>query len=71
MATHPTRTCDVCDQTDDHPRHEMVVNMITGEGASRHMDCCASSGCNVCAKQIAGADGLKGQQLRDHIVGRA
>ncbi len=36
------RFCPVCEQMDDHPRHQIVgtVNKI-----APHMDCCASVGC--------------------------
>jgi hypothetical protein len=58
-------TCGVCDQTDDHPKHVFYL----GDGESRrHMDCCAPLGCDLCAKQISGADGLQGSELREHLV---
>lgn len=64
---HVTR-CAMCDAVDDHPKHGFVLNSQTGEETRRHMDCCASAGCPVCAKQIAGAGGVIGHELRTHLV---
>lgn len=62
-----TTTCGVCDQTDDHPKHVFYL----GESESRrHMDCCAPLGCDLCAKQIKDALGLKGSELREHLVSK-
>lgn len=60
------RTCGRCGQTDDHPRH--VFALGGAEEVARHMDCCAAVGCEICADQIAGAAGAKGDDLRTHIV---
>lgn len=63
------RGCDGCGQTDDHPRH--VVSGGSPDGTlvvtARHMDCCASEGCTVCAAQLAGAEHLRGDELRAHL----
>lgn len=47
------RGCDVCGQSDDHPRHIVVDSIVNPRdpgkfidiGSTRHMDCCAAAGC--------------------------
>jgi hypothetical protein len=69
--TNPIRTCPVCVQTDDHPRH---VTDLNGEiTLALHMDCCAiARDCQVCQAQlhaVGGADGNpKGDKLRAHLL---
>jgi hypothetical protein len=64
----PIRPCHGCGSYDDHPRH--VHAQADGTEQIRHMDCCAAAGCpdGSCPKQIAGAGGAKGAQLRAHLV---
>jgi hypothetical protein len=64
---NPVRTCIGCEQTDDHPRH--VVAHPDGSTVTWHMDCHAiASGCDVCRDQTAAANGVKGDELRAHLV---
>ena len=61
------RVCVACTQSDDHPRHSMVL----GDGAESpmHMDCCVMTrNCGVCATQLADAGKVKGDQLREYLV---
>lgn len=64
------RTCVGCGQTDDHPKHVLVVDGVTHESVAWHMDChrLSDAGCLPCADQTAGAEDLKGAELREHIV---
>lgn len=47
------RRCDVCAQSDDHPRHVVYRSIADPSfpgkyidiGSVRHMDCCAAAGC--------------------------
>lgn len=69
----PQRLCVGCRQTDDHPRHDEVLQvqpeMVV---ASWHLDCCALiKGCVSCAEQVEGADGKTGQAMREHVINRA
>lgn len=62
-----TRTCIGCTQTDDHPRH--VVVLPDGSEVPWHMDCHRLiTGCDVCAAQTKGAKGLTGDALRGHLT---
>lgn len=64
--SNPVRTCIGCAQTDDHPRH--VIELGTGDIVTFHMDChVIAAGCEICEAQIEGADGVKGQELREHL----
>lgn len=56
----PVRSCDVCGQQDDHPRH------VQGQ-VVRHLDCCAAQGCAVCTETEAATEGRRGQELVDHL----
>lgn len=66
--TAPVRSCLACGQTDDHPRHMVVLS--DGSEAFWHMDCHSriSPPCSVCAEVISGADGVTGDALRSHIL---
>lgn len=63
------RLCIGCGQTDDHPRHIIVL-----EGGEKevgyHMDChVAQTGCELCATSLAPiADGTTGDALRAELV---
>lgn len=62
------RTCIGCGQTDDHPRH--VVSMSNDIEVNWHMDChIIAQGCEVCQRQLVGAEGLTGDALREHLTG--
>lgn len=66
--TLPIRPCIGCQQADDHPRH--VVILADQTEVPWHMDChVLTTGCELCAQQLAGADGATGAALRDHLVG--
>lgn len=66
--TNPLRVCLGCGQTDDHPRH--VIALQDGSDVPWHMDCHAlATGCDVCKSQIAGAEGVTGDELRTHLTG--
>ena len=56
MAERLTRTCATCNVSDPHAHHIQYVALnhpITGEpmdiSVSKHIQCCASDGCEVCA----------------------
>lgn len=63
----PIRFCPLCKQADSDPRH-----VISGDDASvaKHMDCCREAGCpdGSCAIVTAGAEDLRGDSLRSHLV---
>jgi hypothetical protein len=59
------RGCVACGISDDHPRHVISVG---GASVPFHMDCHAATGCEVCAAQIADADGVQGDELRTHLI---
>ena len=65
----PVRGCDVCGQTDDHPRH--VIGHPDHGGTVRHMDCCAASGCAVCQATEQRTAGARGGDLLAAIQGGA
>jgi hypothetical protein len=69
MPSYPIRPCHGCGSYDDHPRH--VHANADGSERLMHMDCCAAAGCpgGICAVQLAGADGLTGEALREHLTG--
>ena len=71
MSVNPVRPCIGCGQTDDHPRHVLVVG---DADVPWHMDChVITTGCALCQHQLAGVGGVdgnpKGDALRDHLVG--
>lgn len=59
----PQRFCDVCKQTDDHPRHTLGTQV-------RHMDCCAAEGCEVCKVTEEAYGERRYQDLIDHLMTR-
>ena len=72
---NPVRTCNVCSQTDDHPRH--VFGLIGPTGVevdqSPHLDCCATAfNCELCLAQLEVVGGVagnpKGEALREYLV---
>lgn len=71
VVERPLRTCVICKQTDDHPRHDEIVQLAPElVVASFHLDCHAllDPPCESCAAQVAGADGVTGDAMRAHIV---
>ncbi len=66
MSERQLRVCDVCNQADDHPRHvqrsEDERRVLT-----RHMDCCAAAGCDICAATEVEYGQRRGQELIDHL----
>lgn len=66
----PMRFCIGCAQTDDHPRHVVVVLSEQGQvEVPWHMDCHAAlTGCPTCTEQTEGAEGLRGDALRAHLT---
>lgn len=65
--TAPVRTCLGCAQSDDHPRH--VIVLPDGTEVGWHMDChAAATGCEACAETTAGATGLTGDALREYLT---
>lgn len=65
----PQRPCDVCHQTDDHPRH--VQPRRGQEPLIRHMDCCAAQGCETCQATETATRGARGPDLLAAIQGGA
>ncbi len=51
MSDRVSRPCDICGQSDDHPRHQ-VLNIVTQEVQLGHFDCCAGQGCEVCKASL-------------------
>lgn len=67
MTGAPLRTCIGCTQTDDHPRHVLVLADHSEVGW--HMDChVIATGCESCRGQLQGAQGLTGGALRAHLT---
>lgn len=64
------RTCLACSQTDDHPRHEILLQVQPELlVAGMHLDCCAQvRGCESCKAQTEGAAGKTGEAMRQHII---
>lgn len=67
------RSCIGCSQADDHPRHVIATPDPTSPGGhidvAWHMDCHKIvTNCAVCTDQLAGAENLKGDELRAHLV---
>lgn len=64
------RTCVGCSQTDDHPRHDEILQLAPELiVASWHKDCCAIiKNCELCRTETAGADGKTGDDMRAHVV---
>lgn len=65
----PLTTCLACGQTDDHPKHSVMVDPAGG-WADWHLDCHAQvTGCEDCSRRIAGRpDGATGAQLLEHLL---
>lgn len=62
------RGCDVCQTTDDHPRH--IHANPDGSTFTRHLDCCAEAGCpdGSCTAIASELDKpLRGAALRKHL----
>lgn len=60
------RYCDMCHQTDDHPRHVIVTE---SQVFAYHLDCHAPT-CVSCAGQISDVLGVTGDSLRAHLMRR-
>lgn len=67
MADAPVRTCIGCTQTDDHPKHVVV---LPGDiDVTWHLDChVIATGCEDCTGELQGADGATGDELRAHLT---
>lgn len=64
------RTCVGCHQTDDHPRHDEILQLFPELiEASWHFDCCSIiKGCESCTTAITGAEGATGADLLAHLL---
>lgn len=63
------RTCPGCGINDNHPRHILV-----GEEGNQwcwHTDCHAAKGCPICAIKREGAEGVIGDEYRQHLLDNA
>lgn len=61
------RHCIGCGQRDNHPRH--VIGTADGGQILWHMDChVIATGCETCKMQLAEANGVIGDKLREHLV---
>lgn len=60
------RTCPGCGMNDNHPRHILVAE--DGTQHWWHTDCHQAKGCEICAVKRDGADGLTGDQYREHLL---
>lgn len=65
-AGRPVRSCLGCGGEDDHPRHLVDVGDPNVDVAW-HLDCHARAGCDSCAGQVAGADGVTGADMLAHL----
>ena len=61
----PTRGCDSCHQTDNHPRH--VIQYGPDQFTVKHIDCCAAEGCRICLTTESITQGVRGDELFDVI----
>ncbi len=59
MPERESRTCATCKVVDAHAHHIQYVALahpVTGEGidfsVTKHIQCCASDGCGVCATDV-------------------
>lgn len=67
MTPNPVRVCIGCGLTDDHPRHEVVIdaNMTS---VPWHFDCHSrATGCELCTPVIEAAGGKTGEALRKFL----
>lgn len=66
--SNPVRPCLGCGQSDDHPRHQVVLppDMTS---VYWHMDCHAQvTGCEICKPVVQSAQGKTGDDFRKHIM---
>lgn len=63
------RTCPGCGMNDNHPRH----GLVDADGAQHwwHTDCHAAKGCEICVIKRDGAEGLTGDEYRQHLLDNA
>jgi hypothetical protein len=69
--SNPVRVCIGCAARDDHPRHILID--AGGIELPMHMDCCVlARNCDICAGQLEGVGGVKGNpkgdKLRKHLL---
>jgi len=76
MSDRESRSCDVCGQEDDHPRHIIhaaATHPVTGEPLDlsivRHIDCCRDAGCpdGSCHVVLDHAGSKRGSALIKHL----
>lgn len=73
-----TRTCDGCKSSDTHAHHIQYVafvHPITGEGVdisvSKHIQCCANDGCDICKTDVEFAPVAAGLGPNDEFTAYA
>jgi len=47
----PLETCPACGLRDDKPKHHIYTPTAPEPFLSRHITCCAASGCDICGNQ--------------------
>lgn len=68
MDERPVRGCDICGIEDTDPRH--VHGLDDGGTQTRHMDCCAATGCpdGTCDHIVADSGDLHGDELVAYLT---
>lgn len=62
------QSCLGCGQSDDHPKHQVVIPP-NFDSVFWHMDCHLKiTGCDICAPTVLSANGKTGEDFRTHIV---
>lgn len=68
---NPVTKCVGCGQSDDHPKHVVVVDDGQHTDVRWHVDChsAANPPCEICVSIMdAGAAGKTGETLREYIL---
>lgn len=64
------QSCLGCGQSDDHPKHQVVIPP-NFDSVFWHFDCHLKiTGCDLCAPTVLSAKGKTGDDLRKHIMGK-
>jgi hypothetical protein len=73
------RKCDKCGAEDSEPHHVQYVALshpVTGQGTdlsvSKHVQCCAEDGCEICSADVerAAQEGADPSRLREFLQNR-
>lgn len=73
--TRPSREIIAAVLSSDHPDDvkALAIDQLNEPGYYFHLDCCRDRGCpdGTCGTQTAGAEDLRGGELRDHLMSLA